>query len=82
MVDPDGVTFHSPVALTNRSTLALGGKNSPALLGRGTIGSPTLMSREMPMDVRFHLDPDTDLPHIFGHGVTEAEAEYILRHPG
>ncbi len=34
------------------------------------------------MDVHFHLDPDTDLPHIFGHGVTEDEAEYILGHPG
>ncbi len=34
------------------------------------------------MDVRYHLDPETDLPHIYGHGVTEAEAEFILRHPG
>jgi hypothetical protein len=34
------------------------------------------------MDVRYHLDPDTDLPHIYGHGVTETEVEFILRHPG
>jgi hypothetical protein len=34
------------------------------------------------MDIRFHLDPATGLPHIYGHGVTEAEAEFILRHPG
>jgi hypothetical protein len=34
------------------------------------------------MDVRFHLDPDTGLPHIYGHGITEDEAEFILRHPG
>ena len=34
------------------------------------------------MDVRFHLDPDTGLPHVYGHGVTEAEVEFILRHPG
>jgi hypothetical protein len=34
------------------------------------------------MDIRFHLDPDTGLSHINGHGVTEAEAEYVLRHPG
>ncbi len=36
------------------------------------------------MDFRYHIDPDTDLPHIYGHGVTEAEAEaeYVLRHPG
>ena len=34
------------------------------------------------MDFRFHLDPVTGLPHIYGHGVTEAEAEFVLRHPG
>ena len=34
------------------------------------------------MDIRFHLDPDTDLPHIYGHGVTEAEVESLFRHPG
>ena len=34
------------------------------------------------MVIRFHLDPDTGLPHIYGHGVTEDEAEFILRHPG
>jgi hypothetical protein len=34
------------------------------------------------MDVRFHHDPDTGLPHISNHGVTEAEAEYVLQHPG
>lgn len=33
------------------------------------------------MQVRFHIDPDTTLPHIFGHGVTKAEAEYVLSHP-
>jgi hypothetical protein len=31
---------------------------------------------------RHHIDPDTRLPHIYGHGVTEAEAESVLRHPG
>jgi hypothetical protein len=34
------------------------------------------------MDVRYHIDPDTGLPHVFGHGVTEAEAESIPRHSG
>ena len=34
------------------------------------------------MDVRYYLDPDTNQPHIFGHGVTEAEVEYVIRHPG
>ena len=34
------------------------------------------------MDVRYHHDPDTAQPHIYGHGVTEAEVEFVLRHPG
>jgi len=34
------------------------------------------------MEIRYHLDPDTGLPHIYGHGVSKAEAEYVLRHPG
>jgi hypothetical protein len=34
------------------------------------------------MDFRYHIDPDTGLPHIYGPGVTEAEAEHVLRHPG
>ena len=32
------------------------------------------------MEVRYYLDPDTRQPHIYGHGVTEAEAEWILAH--
>lgn len=34
------------------------------------------------MEFRYHIDPETDLPHIYGHGVTEDEVEYILCHPG
>lgn len=34
------------------------------------------------MDVRYHIDPHIGLPHIYGHGVTEAEVEYVLQHPG
>ena len=34
------------------------------------------------MDVRYFYDPDTGEPHIYGHGVSEDEAEYVLRHPG
>jgi len=26
------------------------------------------------VDIRFYLDPDTGLPHIYGHGVTEETA--------
>jgi hypothetical protein len=34
------------------------------------------------MGVRYHFDPDTGLPHIYGHGVSEAEVEHVLRHSG
>jgi hypothetical protein len=34
------------------------------------------------VDVRYYLDPDTGQPHIYGHGVSEAEVESVLRHPG
>lgn len=34
------------------------------------------------MDIRYYLDPDTGLPHIYGHGVTEADVERVLRRPG
>ena len=34
------------------------------------------------MEIRYHRDPESGLPHIYSHGVTEAEAEWILAHPG
>ncbi len=34
------------------------------------------------MDGRFDIDPDTGLPHIYGHGVTEGEVEQVLRASG
>jgi len=34
------------------------------------------------MEVRYYLDPETGLPHLYGHGVTEAEAEWILKNSG
>ena len=33
------------------------------------------------MDLRFYEDPDTGMPHIYGHGVTEEEARQILSRP-
>lgn len=33
------------------------------------------------MDLRFHKDPDTGLPHIYNHGVTEDEVREVLAHP-
>jgi hypothetical protein len=34
------------------------------------------------MDLRFWLDPETDLPHIFDHGVTEDEVREVLSRTG
>ena len=34
------------------------------------------------MEIRYYPDPETGLPHIDQHGVTEAEAEWILAHAG
>jgi hypothetical protein len=33
------------------------------------------------MALRFHIDLDTNLPHIYGHGVDENEVHDILRKP-
>ncbi len=33
------------------------------------------------MEIRCYREPETGLPHIYSHGVTEAEAEWILAHP-
>src|SRR5712692_3540449 len=33
------------------------------------------------MEIRYFRNPETGLPHIYAHGVTESEAEWILAHP-
>jgi hypothetical protein len=33
------------------------------------------------MELRFYEDPETGMPHIYGHGVTEEEARQILARP-
>ena len=33
------------------------------------------------MEIRYHLDPATGLPHIYQHNVSEQEVEDILRRP-
>jgi hypothetical protein len=32
--------------------------------------------------IRFYINRDTGLPHIYSHGVREDEVEQVLRHPG
>jgi hypothetical protein len=34
------------------------------------------------MNIRFHIDSSTGLPHIYKHGVDEYEVEEVLRKPG
>jgi hypothetical protein len=34
------------------------------------------------MELRFWIDPETDLPHIFDHGVTEDEVRQVLSRTG
>lgn len=34
------------------------------------------------MEIRYYLDPETGLPHVYDHGVSEAEVERVLRRVG
>lgn len=34
------------------------------------------------MQIRFYIDPETSLPHIYNHNVTEDEVRDILSRPG
>lgn len=34
------------------------------------------------MKIRYYIDQDTELPHIYGHGVKEMEVEEVLSNPG
>lgn len=34
------------------------------------------------MQIRYYIDPQTELPHIYNHGVSEAEVEDNLQSPG
>ena len=34
------------------------------------------------MNICFYIDPGTQMPHIYGHGVDEDEVEDVLRKPG
>jgi len=34
------------------------------------------------MQVRYFIDADTGLPHVYNYNVREHEIEWVLRHPG
>jgi hypothetical protein len=33
-------------------------------------------------NIRYYIDPETGLPHIYNHSVTESEVEDVLASPG
>jgi hypothetical protein len=33
-------------------------------------------------NIRYYIDPVTDLPHVYNHDVTETEVEEVLARPG
>lgn len=33
-------------------------------------------------NIRYYLDPDTGLPHIYSHNIKESEVEDVLANPG
>ena len=41
-----------------------------------------ILYRDEQMKIRFYLDQETGLPHIYQHDVDEHEVEEVLRHPG
>src|SRR5437899_1359055 len=38
--------------------------------------------RQCRMIIRFNVDAETGLPHIYGHNVTEKEVDDVMRRPG
>jgi hypothetical protein len=34
------------------------------------------------LNIRYYIDPETELPHIYRHDVDEAEVEDVLSNPG
>jgi len=34
------------------------------------------------LNIRYYIDPETELPHIYGHDVEEREVEEVLLNPG
>jgi len=34
------------------------------------------------MKLRYYIDPETELPHIYKHEVSEDEVEEVMRNPG
>lgn len=55
----------------------------PCHLSRLILTTPPLVARiEREMEIRFYEDPETGLPHIYQHGITEAEVWQVLHGRG
>lgn len=52
------------------------------MMRRDSVSSRNRRTPETGMHFRYYLDSDTGLPHIYAHGVSEEEVEYVLRRPG
>src|SRR5438876_6655841 len=68
----------SPRNMISRERLVRAWKNGPTrvkLIGKsnGEVGR---------MELRFWSDPETGLPHIYDHGVSEEEVRQVLSRPG
>ena len=62
--------------------VAMSGDRLRSPLSALGVGANASVADTSSMDIRFYLDPDTQLPHIHGHGVSEDEVEDVLTRPG
>lgn len=46
------------------------------------LGAENSYEKDSILKVRYYIDPGTELPHIYGHGVKETEVEEVLSNPG
>lgn len=48
----------------------------------GSEGQQVAVGGDDKMNLRFYVDPETEQPHIYEHGVTEDEVGQVLARPG
>ena len=61
--------------MSNRGSKKVSGSESPA---SGRFGNGGLNI----VNIRYYIDPETQIPHIYGHNVLESEVEEVLSDPG
>jgi uncharacterized protein DUF4258 len=45
-------------------------------------GYPAPYEKKGIVKIRYYIDPETELPHIYRHNVSEQDVEEVLRRPG